>query len=111
VPASPSRSKHGNIPTVFQGHRYASRKEATYAAELELRRRAGDVRFVEPHHPISLDVNGVHVCTYIADFRLINRAGEVEYVDVKGGELTPVFKLKMKLLAALHPEITVKIVR
>jgi Protein of unknown function (DUF1064) len=104
-------NKYGAIPTVFQGHRYDSKREAAYAQELELRRIAGDIRAWEAGHRISLDVGGQHVCDYIADFKVWRADNTVEFVDVKGGKLLPVFKLKMKLLIALHPEIKVRIVR
>jgi hypothetical protein len=106
----PARS-FNNIPTDYLGHHYDSKREAAYAAELELRRRAGDIRSWEPHVSIPLDVEGTRVCVYIADFRIWSKSNDVELVDVKGGPVTAVFKLKMKLLAALYPEITVRIVR
>lgn len=103
--------KYGAIPTIYLGHRYASKKEAAYARDLELRRTAGDVKFWEPHVTFSLDVGTTHVCNYIADFRFCLRDGTVHIVDVKGGPLTAVFRLKMKLMKALYPEIDVRIVR
>jgi hypothetical protein len=45
-------------------------------------------------------VNGVLVCTYVGDFDYWEN-GEYIVEDVKGF-LTPVFKLKRKLVKALH---------
>ncbi len=100
-------SKYGNQPTVFQGRRYASKAEAAYAAELDLRRRAGDVRAIVPQPRIELEPKIV----YIPDFHFEQRTPEgwqAIYVDVKGVE-TPRFRL-CKALWKLHGRVPLHIV-
>lgn len=59
--------------------------------------------------PVRMEINGMLICKYIADFKALLPDGTYEWCDVKGLE-TDVFKLKHKLLKALHPEINLLIV-
>lgn len=96
------RHKYGAIPTEVGGHRFASKAEANYYLTLKLLERAGQVRDIElqPSYPIV--VNGVKVCTYRGDFRYFDKAlGKVVTADVKGMK-TPMYRLKKKLVAAVH---------
>ena len=57
--------------TMFAGLRFHSRKEADYAAQLDLRKRAIGVDRIlswKPQVRIKLEVNGILICTYVCDF-------------------------------------------
>lgn len=99
--------KYRNQPTIYDGDRYASKREAEYAAELDLRKKAGDIRDWWPQHSYDLTVNGHHVCKYIADFVILHNDGTMEAIDVKGakkGAAWQMFQVKRKLYEALRAE-------
>lgn len=105
----PKRSKYGNVKTEYNGFKYDSKAEALYAQQLDLRIRANEVESWERQVPIRMEINGMLICKYIADFKALLKDGTYEWTDVKGIE-TDVFKLKHKLLKALHPDIDLLIV-
>lgn len=110
-PASPRRNKFGAVRTEFDGQTFASKAEARRYAHLRLLAKIGEIADLETQPSFPLVVNGKKVCTYIADFRYrLIATGEVVVEDVKGGPTaTPAFRLKAKLLEALHG-ITVSVV-
>lgn len=95
-----SQNKYNAQSHIFNGVSYHSKKEAFYAAELEIRKKAGDISDWERQVKISLDVNGYHIANYYVDFRVTYPDGIIEYVEVKGFE-TPEWKLKWKLFEAI----------
>lgn len=96
-------NKYHNISSTYDGIQYHSKKEAGYAAELNLRKKAGDIKDWERQVPLSLDVNGFHICNYYIDFIVHHNDGLLEYVEIKGFE-TDVWRLKFKLAEALLSE-------
>jgi hypothetical protein len=102
------RSKYNAKPTIYNGARYASKRESEVAAMLDTMKKARgkdrvDSWVGQPRFPLL--VNGVKVCTYVADFMVVYADNRTEIWDVKG-VLTPVFKLKMKLYEALgNPKV------
>lgn len=105
-------SKYRSVPTTYQGERYASRLEANYAAQLDLRRRAGDIRDWERGSAlVLLDAPKARGrILYVPDFKVTNVDGSDYLVDTKG-VMTPVFRLKVKLLKARYPDVKLLIVR
>ena len=93
-------SKYGAKSTEYEGQVYHSKKEAGYAAELDLRVRAKDIKSWRRQVRIPLDVNGYHICNYYIDFELTHNDDTIEYVEVKGFP-TEVWRLKWKLTEAL----------
>ncbi len=98
----PFRSSPASKYAAVRTNGYASKREAEYAAQLELRKRAtnGDVLDWLEQVPIKLQ-GGVR---YVVDFMLLMRDGTVRFVEVKGME-TPAWRAKMKQLQEAHPEI------
>lgn len=89
--------------TDYAGHTYRSKAEAQYAANLDLRKAAGEVLDWTGQYAIPCTVNGIKICTYYADFKVWLADGTTEIVDVKANsEPTPIFKLKAKLVKACH---------
>ena len=95
-------SKYHAIPIYVDGIRFASKAEARRYCELRLLERAGGITefILQPRFPLT--VNGVKLGTYVADFQYHDCAtGQSVIEDVKG-VLTPVYKLKCKLIQALY---------
>ena len=94
------RSKYGNIKTKLDGHAFASKAEARRFAELKLLERAGLISSLTLQPKFPIVVNGTKVTTYIADFQYTEK-GRVVIEDVKStSTITPVYRLKKKLLKA-----------
>lgn len=96
-------SKYRNKSHVYNGLSFHSKKEAAYAAELDLRVKGKDIAEWERQRKISLDVNNRHICNYYIDFVIKHLDGREEYVEVKGFE-TPEWKIKWKLFEALYSD-------
>lgn len=76
---------------------FHSRKESGYAWELQVRKKAGEIKDFETQRKIELfGENGTRVCNYFIDFVITHNDGTEEFVEVKGFE-TPVWRLKWKL--------------
>ena len=95
------------------GVSFDSQSEAQRWGELLLLQRAGEIRDLKLHPRFSLDVNGIHICDYIADYSyqcpVEAAAGtKLSWISVtedrKAGAITQtdVFRLKRKLMKALH---------
>src|SRR5437762_12076375 len=97
-------NKYKNIPQLYNGNRYDSKKESEFARELDLRLKTKDIKAWERQVKIELRVNGYLICNYYMDFVIMNNDGSKEYIEVKGFE-TQVWQLKKKLFEALLPEI------
>lgn len=82
---------------------YDSKFEAGYAQELELRKKAKDIKDFEAQKVLELIVNGYVVCTYKIDFIVYHNDGLTEYVETKGIS-TEKWKLKWKLFTALYSD-------
>ncbi len=106
----PTLSKFGSRKTMYGGVQYHSKREADYAAELDLRVRAGEIKSWRGQERISMIVEGVKICDYIIDFVLEYPDGSAEYVEVKGFE-KPEWKLKWKLFEALYPKYKKTIIK
>jgi hypothetical protein len=89
--------------TEYKGHRYDSKFEASYAADLDLLVRAGKVKSWERQVKIPLEVNGYHICNYFIDFIVYHADGIIEYVECKGVAF-PVWAIKWKIFEALYSE-------
>ena len=82
---------------------YASKREATIAAQLQALYRAGNIRNLKEQVPIVLipgkgNLKGI---TYVADFTYEDPDRTPHVLDAKGFR-TPVYNLKKKMLKLLH---------
>ena len=99
------RSKYNAHPVEIDGHRFASRAEARRYEELRLLERAGEIRDLVVHPSFELVVGGQRVGAYVADFawRGPEPLAELVVEDVKSpATRTPVYRLKRKLMLAVH---------
>ena len=99
------RHKYGARPTVVDGQRFDSAAEARRWGELRLRQRAGEIRGLERQPEFRCEINGMKICTYKADFAYF--ADNRRVVDDVKGMKTPIYRLKKKLVEALHPGVTI----
>lgn len=98
------RSKWGRAKkTTYNGKAYDSKFEASYAKELELRKRAGEIKDFETHKALDLIVNGFIVAQYKVDFVVYHHDGLVEYVETKGFPSRD-WVLRWKILEAMMHE-------
>lgn len=98
------RNKFGAKKTTVNGVRFDSKWESERWAELQLLERAGKIVGLQRQIKFPLVVNGKLICTYIADFLWTDpETRETVVSDAKSpATLTPEFRIKMKLLEALH---------
>ena len=98
-----TRSKYKNIKTEIDGITFDSKKEAKHYCDLKILLRQGLITdlTLQPKFKYN-DDNGKLAFTYIADFQfydVIDKKWRVQ--DVKG-VLTPIYKLKKKLIEPRH---------
>lgn len=101
----PRKHKYGAKPTVVDGIRFASMKEARRFQELKMLEKAGEIHTIElqPKYPIIavrlIGGGSMKVADYVADFRYQTKKypSEVVVEDVKGFK-TPVYRLKKKIV-------------
>lgn len=94
----------------YKGMKFDSKGELQRYLFLLAAQERGEISNLKRQVPYKMVVNGALICTYKADhvYKDANRIEVVE--DFKGMPPQPIFKLKMKLLKALH-NINVRIVR
>ena len=105
-----SRSKYGSKKTIVDNIKFDSKWEAERYGQLKAMERAMFIRDLELQVPYDIVVNDVKICRYVADFRykkesnhtITNDEYYVEVVEDAKGFETPEFKLKKKLMKAVH---------
>lgn len=102
--------KYGARKKEYNGTIYPSAFEAKYAAQLDWRKRAGDVKDWQRQITFNLTVNKILICKYIIDFVIIHNDDSKEYIETKGFE-TRDWKIKRKLFKALYPQLNYKVVK
>lgn len=106
---TPKKYKYNNKKTVVDGIVFDSKKEAMYYGKLVLLKQSGDISDFKMQVRFPLKIKNKLICTYVADFVTYGKYGEIlDVIDVKG-MILPLFRIKYKLMDALHG-ITVKIV-
>ena len=96
--------KYRNVPTVVDGITFDSKAEARRFSELKLMLAAGEIAYIRRQPTYALTVNGIHIAKYVADFQYFDVATETTVVeDTKSpATKTPVYRLKKKLMKAIH---------
>lgn len=100
------RSKYNAVKVTIDGFTFDSKKEARRYSELKLLERAGEIANLELQPLFPCIVNGKKVCAYIADFAYLNNDGVRIVEDVKGFK-TSIYRLKKKLVEALHHNVKI----
>jgi hypothetical protein len=91
-----ARNKYGNK----HENGFASKREARRHEVLMLRAKAREISELRCQVPFRIDVNDELVCIYKADFTYLE-GGALIVEDTKGYR-TPVYRLKKKLMKAVH---------
>lgn len=110
------RAKYHNRGGIYNGISYHSQLEANYAAELDFRLKAKDIKAWERQVRLDLKVNGYHIANYYIDFIVHYADGSREFTEIKGMELD-LWKLKWKILEATfddfkkHPDDRLLVVK
>ena len=88
--------------TIVDGISFASKAEARRYTQLLLLQRAGAIEDLELQPRLLLVVAKIKIGTYVGDFRYRDMVtGDMILEDVKG-VLTPVYRIKKRLVRALH---------
>lgn len=91
------KNKYSAVRQTYGGYSYASKMEARFARDLDLRLKAKDIKSWERQPQIELrGENGSLIATYKLDFLINHHDGSIEYVEVKGFR-TRDWRLKWKL--------------
>jgi hypothetical protein len=102
----PKRNKFGAVKVEYDGIEFASKREGARYLLLKQRMAVNEIADLHCQFPIDCEVNGVLVTVYIVDFAYKETAtGRSVYEDTKGyrrGSAWAVFRLKVKLVEALH---------
>lgn len=96
----PRANKFSAVKKNYGGYMYDSKKEANYAADLDLLIKAKEIKSYRRQIRLSLDVNNQHICDYYVDFAVELLDGTIEYHEVKGFP-TPIGMMKFKLAKAI----------
>ena len=101
LPPEPAKKrKYNNVPTVVDGVRFDSAKEARHWVLLQALARDGLIWNLRRQVKYDLVVKGFHICTYKADFVFQDDNGT--HVQDAKGVATPEYKLKKRLMFAVH---------
>jgi hypothetical protein len=93
-------SKYRNIKTEVDGIVFDSKAEARRYMELRLLEKANEISDLRLQYPFECKINEKKICTYRADFDYFE--GDQWVVEDVKGFRTQVYKLKKKLVEALH---------
>lgn len=97
------KAKYRNRKVENEHGKFDSAKEAKRYAELVLLERAGAITGLRRQVPYAMEINGIYLCTYVAD--MVYREGArvvVEDVKSEATRKLPVYRLKRRLMQALH---------
>ena len=92
--------KYYNKKAELDGYIFDSQAEASRYQELRLMEKADAIHGLEVHPMFYFSINNVSIGYYKADFQYWENGRRI-VEDVKGVR-TPVYKLKRKLMLALH---------
>jgi hypothetical protein len=96
------RHKYNAKRTVIDGITFASKHEAGRYCVLKMDEKGGYITGLSLQPRFKLQVLGQLICTYVADFQYRDtRTGRLVTEDAKGVR-TDIYKLKKKLLKAIH---------
>lgn len=97
-----ARSKYNNTHVTLDGYTFDSQAEMRRYQELCLLRAAGEINYLAVHPSYPLVVNGVPIAIYVADFSYTETATGSEVVEDVKGVRTALYRIKRKLMLALH---------
>jgi len=99
------KNKYGARKVIIDGNVFDSKKEGNRYFELKIRKCAGEIKGLRLQVEYTFEVERHKIASYFADFvYTVVRSGETIVEDVKSSATRklPVFRLKKKLMMALH---------
>lgn len=93
-------NKYGAKSVVIDNLRFDSQKEGRRYLELKLLLFQGVIRDLAIQPSFDLFVKNIKICTYKGDFAYLEN--DVRIIEDVKGFKTPVYKLKKKLMKAIH---------
>jgi len=102
VPLKRSTKYRSRPTTCTAGHRHPSAKESDRCGILRLLEKGGEIEELKFQPRYKLVVDGSPICTYVADFSYIDARTRKCVIEDCKGVLTPVYRLKKKLMKACH---------
>ena len=99
-----SQNKFHAESQFYNGHKYDSFAEASWALYLDAEKREGRIKTWWPHPRLDLKVNGKHVLFFKVDFTVVHLDEHWEFQEVKGLS-TDGFRAKWRLLESVHEEL------
>lgn len=97
------RSKYRNVRVSTKDGKFDSKGEMCRWLFLKAMLKDGKIVDLERQVAFSIDVNGQHICDYVADYTYtVTETGQHVVEDFKGAIITPEFRLKKKLMLAVH---------
>lgn len=96
------QNKYNAKPTVVDGIRFASKREAARYVRLRMMEDNGLITGLELQPRYPLNVGKQKVADYVADFRYTVKATGATVVEDAKGVKTPVYRLKKKMVAAQY---------
>ena len=101
--------KYKNIITEYQGMKFHSKKEAKRYGDLLLLQKMNYIKDLEVQPKIPLIVNNKTIGSYIGDFRYFdNKSKKTIIEDVKSkATITPLYRLKKKILSTYQPPVVI----
>ncbi len=101
-------NKYRNIKTTVDGITFDSKREAARYSELKMLSQSGHITNLRLQPDFPLMVNGKKIGKYVADFSYLQNGVRI-IEDVKSkATMTPVYRMKKKILATYDPPITIK---
>lgn len=96
------KNKYHNLKVTIDGIKFDSKKESERYVFLKQKEALGQIENLQCHVTFPVRYDGALLFRYIADF-MYDKDGESVVEDVKGSAwtVTPVFKLKKRILAAM----------
>ena len=101
---SKKKNKFGAVKKTYKGRVYHSTAEADWAALLDLRIKAGEIKKWKPQFRIELKSNNIHVCYYYIDFKVWMSDDSIEFHEVKGKKLQE-WKTKWKWMKTILKDL------
>lgn len=98
-----TKSKYTAKAVIVNDTRFPSMKEAYRYSKLSFLAKRKVITELELQPVFKFSAHEKLICTYRADFRYV--FDSVKVVEDTKGAITPVFKLKMKLLEIFYPDI------
>ena len=95
-------SKYKNVRCTFDGKKFDSKAERDRYIELTILLRVQEIRDLRTQVKFPIEIAGKKICNYIADFTYYDKDGNFIVEDKKGGILTSVYRLKKRLMKAVH---------